>query len=193
MSRPVRSSVSRRARGDRGVALVEFALIAPLLFSLMLGMFTGGLAYNQKLAIVNGAREGSRFGATLPVASPATLGCAAANQLDRWLCQVAEVTLQASEGHLAPGVTGRSLCVAYLSPSATAIDQTRKLTITGSESPSGGTFNTGGTCFSDGRPSSERRVQVSGSRPGSIEFVFGTMTPSLSSQSVTRFEAVVAP
>ena len=36
---------------------------------LLLGMVTAGLAYNKKLAITNGVREGSRYGATLSVAS----------------------------------------------------------------------------------------------------------------------------
>ena len=32
----------RRGRGDRGVALVEFAIIAPLVFMLIVGSITGG-------------------------------------------------------------------------------------------------------------------------------------------------------
>jgi hypothetical protein len=32
-------------------------------------------------------------------------------------------------------------------------------------------------------------VQVTGSRQGSIEFLVASMTPTLSSQAVTRFEA----
>lgn len=167
--------------------MVEFALIMPLLFSLMLGIFTGGLAYNQKLAVVNGVREGSRYGATLPVASAPS--CGSGNQLDCWLQQVATITLQASEGELASGVTGRSLCIAYVFPDGTvSVDRTRSLTITGSQAPSGGAFS-GSACFADGRPSSERRVQVVGTREGRIDFVFGTSTPELKSQSVTRFEA----
>ena len=42
---------------------------------------------------------------------------------------------------------------------------------------------------SDGRANSERRVQVGGSRQGEIQFLVTTMTPTLSSQAITKFEA----
>ena len=53
---------------------------------------------------------------------------------------------------------------------------------------SSGDSYTNGTCFNDGLQPSESRVQVTGSRQGSIEYLFGTVTPTLSSQAVTRFE-----
>lgn len=53
------------ARQDRGTSLVEFALIAPLLFALLLGMITGGLALSEKNSMENAVREAARFGATL--------------------------------------------------------------------------------------------------------------------------------
>lgn len=55
-----------RKRNDLGASLVEFALIAPLLFALLLGMFTGGIALSQQNSMANAVREGSRLGATLP-------------------------------------------------------------------------------------------------------------------------------
>lgn len=55
-----------RRHDERGAALVEFALILPLLMSLVLGMVTGGAAYNTKLSMTSAVREGTRFGATLP-------------------------------------------------------------------------------------------------------------------------------
>lgn len=56
---------ARRARGDRGVALVEFAILAPLLFALIVGIFSGGLAMSRKNSMTSAVREGARFGATL--------------------------------------------------------------------------------------------------------------------------------
>jgi hypothetical protein len=45
---------------------VEFALVLPLLVMLMLGIVTFGHAFDDKLSLTNGVREGSRFGASLP-------------------------------------------------------------------------------------------------------------------------------
>jgi Flp pilus assembly protein TadG len=160
------------------VALVEFALVFPVLMMLLLGMITGGFAYNQKLAITNGVREGSRYGATLPVTSSCQLNC--------WLGKVADVTQSASEGELNSTVTALNICVAYVYPAGASAsnDVTKSLTRTAS-----GDTTSNGTCFSDGRPDNERRVQVTGSRQGKIEFLVTSMTPTLSSQAVTRFEA----
>lgn len=44
---------------------MEFALIAPLLFAILLGTITGGLALSQKNSVANAVREGGRLGATL--------------------------------------------------------------------------------------------------------------------------------
>jgi Flp pilus assembly pilin Flp len=58
-------SVRFRRRDERGAALVEFALIAPLLFAVLLGIFSGGNAYFEKITITDAVREGTRFGASL--------------------------------------------------------------------------------------------------------------------------------
>jgi Flp pilus assembly protein TadG len=182
-----RARPSRRlakADRDRGAALVEFAFTMPMLVMILLGILTGGLAYNQKLAVTNGVREGSRFGATLPVASSS---CGSGSgSLDCWLAQVANVAESGSEGNLSSSVSSRSICVAYVFPSgSSASDRTEKLVRT----TGGDVITVGSTCFSDGRPNTERRVQVSGSRTGSIDLLFQTLTPTLSSDSVTKFEA----
>jgi Flp pilus assembly protein TadG len=58
--------VRRRPRaGDDGASLVEFALLLPLFMMLILGMFSGGIAYNRKNSMNNAVREGARYGATL--------------------------------------------------------------------------------------------------------------------------------
>lgn len=51
---------------ERGASLVEFALIAPLLLSVLLGTITGGLALATKNSMTNAVREGGRLAATLP-------------------------------------------------------------------------------------------------------------------------------
>lgn len=54
---------------EGGASLVEFALIAPLLFALIFGMLTGGLALSRKNSMTNAVREAARFGATLQESS----------------------------------------------------------------------------------------------------------------------------
>jgi hypothetical protein len=56
----------RTRRDDRAAALVEFALLAPLLFMILMGTVTGGFALSEKNNITNAVREGARVGATLP-------------------------------------------------------------------------------------------------------------------------------
>jgi hypothetical protein len=56
---------------DRGAELFEFAIVAPLLLTLLLGIFWMGRAYNVYQTITRAAREGARY-AVLP--SCATCG-----------------------------------------------------------------------------------------------------------------------
>lgn len=46
---------------DRGATALEFAIVAPLLLILIIGMLEFGLMYNAQLAITHGAREGARL------------------------------------------------------------------------------------------------------------------------------------
>jgi hypothetical protein len=152
---------------------------------LLLGIITSGIALNQKLALTSGVREGSRYGATLSVAS--TSCTSGPKTMDCWLKQVADIAAASSEGDLDLGQAGHELCVAYVYPAGTlATDRSTKLVRTSS----GDVITTGTTCIVDGRPSDERRVQVVSSRPGKIEYMFGSVRPTLSSDSVTKFEAV---
>jgi Flp pilus assembly protein TadG len=52
--------MSNRKRDERGAALVEFALIVPVLVMLLMGLIECGRAYNMKLAVEAAAREGAR-------------------------------------------------------------------------------------------------------------------------------------
>ena len=171
----------KRAR-QSGAALIEFAIVTPLLFMLLMGMVTGGIVLNDRLAVTNGVREGSRYGSTLAVAAAS---CPSGSQLDCWLAQVATVTEQASEGELGSTVAARQICVAYVYPSGTSsVDRTRRLLRTAA-----GDVYSNATCFDDGRPGGERRVQVSGQRDGQIQWVLGTTNVTLTGRSVSRFEA----
>ena len=50
---------------ERGVVLIEFALVLPLLLVIFAGMFDMGLAVQRYQAVTNAAREGARM-AVLP-------------------------------------------------------------------------------------------------------------------------------
>jgi Flp pilus assembly protein TadG len=55
----------RRDGGDeRGAAMVEFALVLPLLLVLVFGIVDFGRAFQSWITLTNAAREGARLGAT---------------------------------------------------------------------------------------------------------------------------------
>lgn len=63
-ARPEGPNRLRRGRGDRGASLVEFAIIAPLLFLLIFGVFEFGRLIATHTAFNTASREGARFGTT---------------------------------------------------------------------------------------------------------------------------------
>jgi hypothetical protein len=61
---------NRRDSAERGAVVVEFALIAPLLILLVLGVATAGITYSRANGLSNAVREGARFGATADASAP---------------------------------------------------------------------------------------------------------------------------
>ncbi len=57
----LRSKVVRACRDERGAALVEFALVLPLLLVLLLGMLEFGKAYNYWIDTTHLANQGARW------------------------------------------------------------------------------------------------------------------------------------
>ena len=95
-------------------------------------------------------------------------------------------TARLRTSELSASATALSICVAYVYPAGTAANDTTKSL---RRTAGGDSISSGSSCFADGRPNGERRVQVTGSRQGKIEFLVSSATPTLSSQSVTKFEA----
>jgi Flp pilus assembly protein TadG len=92
----------RRRRGDDGVALVEFTIAMPVLFMLIMGMFTGGMVMNRQMSLTHATREAARYGATVP-----------ADQFQNpadWAPYVRTVAVERSGGELAE----QHVCVALM-------------------------------------------------------------------------------
>jgi Flp pilus assembly protein TadG len=60
-----RSRRSRRRRRERGQALLEFALSAPILVVLLLGLVEFGHGLNAYLTVINAARDAARLSAQI--------------------------------------------------------------------------------------------------------------------------------
>ncbi len=166
------------ACGERGAALVEFALIMPLFFVLIFGGITAGLAYERKAELVHALRDGARYGATVPVAQcDVTSNCGNRN----WAQLVQYVTAQRSDGTLSTG----QICVALVTGSSGSVyARTGGTYTTGTNA----TFPTAG-CFDDGNVDSGPRVHVSAVRNGEvIDLVFTTISKTLRGQGTARYE-----
>ncbi len=57
---------AKRRERSRGQALVEFAIVLPVFFLVVAGMFDLGLGVYSDLTLVNAAREGARLGVIDP-------------------------------------------------------------------------------------------------------------------------------
>jgi hypothetical protein len=152
--------------------LVEFALVLPVFMMVLLGMMTGGLAYSRKLSVSGAAREGARYGATLPIT--------ASLPTDAWLAKVAGVTVSSGEGELAADKPGQSVCVAYVpgAGSPRRRDQVGSA-VSFSDAP----------CIADDGRAGETRVQVVTQRASKLEALVWSRDLALSAQAVARFEA----
>lgn len=75
-----------RRRRDEGAALVEFALVAPVLFLILFGIIEFGWAFSQVLDIRHGAREGARLVAVNYQESPTDTGDAQLTQIAAETC-----------------------------------------------------------------------------------------------------------
>jgi len=179
----------RRARGEDGAALVEFALVLPILVMLALGIMTGGIVVNRKLDVSHATREGARYGATLPALQCVpTSNCAGKT----WAQLSRDVVVQRSFNDLAAGVgttagvTSAGVCVALVSGSPAAVYSNANPVVGQSN------YSTNGSspCYDDGSADTGLRVQVSVMRTGdNIECVFFRIPITLKSQASAHFEA----
>lgn len=169
---------------ERGAAAVEFAIILPVFVMLAVGMFTGGLTYNNKDHITHAAREGARYGSVLPKGDFATAAA--------WATSVRDSAVDRSDGVIDLSLTGHSVCVALVTGKGNG-----RTVVSGAGGsyaiglPSQPLSSGGDGCFADGGADESERVQVAIERPGQISAVFFEMNPTLRSQAVARYEILV--
>ncbi|MCU1461436.1 MAG: pilus assembly protein [Acidimicrobiales bacterium] len=178
---------AKRAHDERGAAFVEFALILPLFMTLVIGVLTGGLAYNRKLDITHASREGSRYGAALDPKTPASTFTAgschsssgvAATQT--WAAAVANTAVARSQGDL----DCSQVCVALVTgpPGSEAL-------VSGAATD---VSTSGAKCYSDPTGTDDgNRVQVlvdRGTGKDKIEAIFYSVPVHLQSRATAKSE-----
>lgn len=150
-----------RVGTERGNALVEMAIVLPLAMAMLLGIFTGGYAYFQKISLVDAARDGARYGASLKVPVEGVNG---------WKQAVQDRVVALSGGQ----VVAADVCVALVVP-------TGSNTACGVDDPAGASTDPSALT-----PASV--VKVSVARTATIEFIFNTLHPTLSARIAARYE-----
>ncbi len=63
----------RRRDSERGVALIEFAMVLPLLVLLFIGVTEFGFAFKQKLLVSNAVQTAARTGSSLGISDDADM------------------------------------------------------------------------------------------------------------------------
>jgi len=133
-------------------------MVLPLLLSIVLGIFTGGMAYTNKIAVVEAVREGARYGASLPMGT-------GPGALTTWETGVRQRVVNA----LGDDGASTAVCV--------------KLVL-----PTGGSDCGLGDPPGAANEPTVHLVKVSATRPASLEFLFFKTDTILQGKLVARFE-----
>jgi len=163
--------------GEQGAEIVEFAFAAPLLLTLVLGIFWLGRALNTYQTMTRAAREGARY-----AAAPTCATCAASVQ--QWCTSVqttmgqnqfpaAQFSPNSSDSSSVQGVVNCVLESDSLDPSLMRNFSVQQITLNPSDSP----------------PNQEQGVSVSFSYPVSFPIPFVKISPiTLTTQVQMRQE-----
>jgi len=155
----------RDKQDERGAALVEFAIILPVLMSLLLGTVSGGIAYNRKISMSNAVREGARYGATLTVDSS-------------WAASTKTRTQAMSTGDLAAS----QICTALWKVGTGASYSSTGCTITNPFVTNNDHPGSAGDCI----------VEVWAARPDRIQAMFFSTDITLTARAAARQENVTS-
>ena len=63
MLKLIRSRTEKGQRGEKGQALLEFALLVPIFLMLLFAIVDFGMGFHSWITVTNSAREGARLGA----------------------------------------------------------------------------------------------------------------------------------
>jgi hypothetical protein len=185
----------RSLRVSRGASAVEFAILAPVFFALVFGMFSGGILFYQRNNLVNAAREGARFGATLALETYDT-SCGVTSG-SCWANKVRDITIDRAYGDLGPTIAGRVVCVAVVEgsggPNGGKVLGDSGTSITGkgyffSWTGAGAPANPPPPCYNDGGSDGGRRVQVMVRRTGQLNVVLFGINLTIQGQASARHE-----
>jgi Flp pilus assembly pilin Flp len=173
-----RVGVLRTRRDSEGASAVEFALLLPIFIALLFGIMYGSSLFNTQQTVTQSAREGARFGATLPLSA---FGSPDETPPDgSWFAAVrarAESIL-VNDAPLTLGNVAPSVCVVFTDGTQVWKD--------GLSCPSDTELQAGLT--SDTPP----RVQVITGRPAVLELGVTQIGPlDLSATGIARFEGVI--
>jgi len=145
--------------------MIELAFVLILLVMLLVGTVSAAVAFGRGNSIQNAAREASRYAATR-------------DEVASNLSEVIQVAKAASSGDLDPSAPGYYVCVAYVNGAA----NTRATDGTPPPLPGDN------TCYADGRPADEVRVQVTAGRRVTIEAILFSPDVTLDAQAAARYE-----
>jgi hypothetical protein len=170
----------RRAGGDSGAVAAEFVILIPIFLTLVFGMVWAGTTYLRYTNLELAAREGARYGATLPTGFPSDADTSGTPG-SAWFEAVADRVAAASLGPT-------RICVTY-NGLLGSDDADTTISVRYIREANGASSSGGGTCFTDGHGVQSRRVQVE--TEGPVPFGgFGFFDGLLQGNATARFEAV---
>lgn len=143
--------------------MIELAFVLILLVMLLVGTVSAAVAFGRGNSIQNAAREASRYAATR-------------DEVASNLNEVIQVAKAASSGDLDSSAPGYYICVAHVDPAG----NTR---LTEGSPP---LFND--VCYDDGRPATEKRIQVVAGRDTSINAIVFSADVTLHAEAAARYE-----
>lgn len=153
--------------------MVEFALTLPVLIMLLLGIFTGGMAWNQRQSVTYATADGARYAAAVPPTQTFSSGT--------WQSNVRQLVIDRAGGDLSG--SGTTVCVALVTGSGSGVAV---------RTPASSFSSSGAPCIANETyPTTANdnglRVQIVATRPAQIELgLFGTINVTITATATAR-------